>query len=67
MSMNDQDLEALEKLRNILQENNFEVEGVDRLFGFDNVDYDTENEEEILLGHETKIDISVRKKHYSAD
>ena len=58
------DLEAVQDAIKALKDNGFNVEGVDRVFGYEEHDYDPETEEEEHLGRMTKIDLAVEKKHY---
>lgn len=64
MGVNEEDFEAVEDAVETLEENGFEVEGVDKIFGHDAVDYDPESESEIPLGRQTSINLRVTKEHY---
>lgn len=64
MSINDQDTEAVEEAVETLEENGFEVRAVDRVYGFEDVEYDEETDEETELGRATSMKISFTKEHY---
>lgn len=64
MSVNDQDFDAVKEAIETLEDNGFEVESVDRVFGFDDIEYDPETEEETELGRLTNITLAIEKEHY---
>lgn len=64
MSTTSQDFEAVQEAVETLEENGFQVRTVNEIFGYEDVDFDVETEEEEELGRKTKFELSVSKEHY---
>lgn len=64
MSANEDDFEAVQEAVETLEKNGFNVESVDRIYGYTDYEYKPDQEEEEELGRKTCFDLAVEKEHY---